>query len=201
MTDVGYSKAKIQLESVQFRAPGSENALQEIGGAINQLLDNAPPPGTIVYSLLDETTFQAQAGTNWVLAQGQDISGSRLAILWGINIVPDFRGVYVRGRNYARSTSTGNAAGDFVPGTYENDRTGIHSHTITSIGHTHTLPNKGIAKDNDFSGYMHTGDPASAGPAGSASGGNTSLGATIDNSVGPESAPRSITMNCFLRID
>ncbi len=53
--------------------------------------------GSIQQSLLSEAQFQAVMGTtNWVLADGQGVSGSTYQTLTGNANVPDFRGCFVR---------------------------------------------------------------------------------------------------------
>lgn len=201
MTVIPSSSTPVHIEAMRFRSAVSEAAMQGLGGKINYLLSAIPPLGSMQYSILSEADFQEQAGEGWVLCAGQSISGSALELLTGYTTAPDARGVYLRMKNYDRDTSTGNANGDSDIGDYEGDRVGIHSHGVTSIGHSHGLPNKGIAKDNDFTGYMHTADPAAAGPSGSFTQSTSSIGLTVNNSAGPESSPRSLIVNLFIRIN
>lgn len=53
--------------------------------------------GSIQQSLLSEAQFQAVMGsTNWVLANGQGVSGSQYNLVTGFTNVPDFRGCFIR---------------------------------------------------------------------------------------------------------
>ena len=53
--------------------------------------------GSIQQSLLSEAQFQAVMGsTNWVLANGQGVSGSQYNAITGFTNVPDFRGCFIR---------------------------------------------------------------------------------------------------------
>ena len=53
--------------------------------------------GSIQQSLLSEAQFQAVMGTtNWVLANGQGVSGSQYNNITGNSNVPDFRGCFIR---------------------------------------------------------------------------------------------------------
>lgn len=53
--------------------------------------------GSIQQSLLSQAQFQAVMGTtNWVIANGQGVSGSQYNLVTGNTTVPDLRGCYVR---------------------------------------------------------------------------------------------------------
>ena len=84
-------------------------------------------PGSIEVSMLPPAEFAALAGdpsdfsaasSKWALADGRDISGSRYATITGQRVLPDLRGMFLRGLNVGRndgledSDGTLRAAGD-----------------------------------------------------------------------------------------
>ena len=203
MTDIAASEVKIQAEGLQSGGPVSEAVWQAMGGATNFALANVLPVGSVIMSFLDEATFQAKTSVNWVLVDNRSIVGTAMQALTGLATMPDMRGVTPRGRNVSRSTSTGNSSGDLAVGTYEGSRVGPHSHTVTDPGHSHTFGTQGNTPQN--AGGTHP--PPNGDGGGTAGGWGTSGGYTglsIDGSgsgVTPESSPRSVTLNFFVRIN
>jgi hypothetical protein len=147
VADVADSSQPIQQPSIQFNQAVSEASITAIAALTNYLRHIVLPLGSIVHSMLDETTFNTQClnpGTNshantWVIADGRNVAGSGYATLTGSSTIPDLRGIFLRSKNGARSTGTGNPDGDLAVGTYTADRFLSHTHTITDPGHTHTV--------------------------------------------------------------
>lgn len=83
------------------------------------------PVGTIIHSMLTTTQFTAEYGTNWILADGSSITGSKYAAVTGASTVPDMRGAFLRGKG-----STYNPDGDLAVGTYTADKLASHTHTV-----------------------------------------------------------------------
>ncbi len=52
--------------------------------------------GTVMQSILSLAQFQSEMGTNWVLMDGADVTGSALATLTGNNTLPDATGRFLR---------------------------------------------------------------------------------------------------------
>lgn len=78
--------------------------------------------GSIQQSILDLSQFQALNGTDWVLMDGSDISGSALATLTGTTTAPDATGCFLR-----------NAGGDAdAIGVQQADGTAINGQAITT---------------------------------------------------------------------
>lgn len=178
MTDIAPSEAKIQAEAFTAGAPVSESAGQALGGATNQCLANLLPVASIISTLLDETTFQTETSSSWVLCDGRGVVGSRYQALTGNANLPDLRGMFLRGKNNGRSDGKQNPGGDLVLGTYQD-------HEIQS--HTHPIPGYGAGGgasyvvNQDDSIYRSTVST-------SASGGN-------------ETRPTNITVNHMIRIN
>lgn len=226
MSDLAPSESKIQQESLQFNQPTSGSSAAAIGALANAMREIMVPVGTIIYSVLDETTFQDENDVSgderWVLADGRSVTGSTYESLTGNSNIPDLRGVFIRGKNYARSTGTGNPDGDLTVGDYTTDRNkehnhGItdgagglgHNHGITDLGHKHNFSNTiGTTSpryddDTDFSAYDVFGDTPLAiqNALTGITVNNATTGITIQNDGSTDNAPRNITLNPFIRIN
>lgn len=134
------------------------------------------PVGTVIHSMLTTAQFASEYGDNWVLADGRSATGTRYAAVTGLSTIPDMRGVFLRGKG-----ATYNPDGDLALGTYSTDKYLSHAHTVT----------------------MWSG-------AGGSSGGYTQYSSNFDTSLSNqptnaagnnETAPRSITVNIFIRIN
>jgi hypothetical protein len=89
--------------------------------------------GSIVHTMLDVDSFQNKNGARWILADGRAApAGSEYVRLVGPN-VPDLRGVFLRGKNYDRSTTEGNADGDLPVGAYQKGEIASHSHSYIQM--------------------------------------------------------------------
>lgn len=145
-------------------------------------LVNVPSSGTIgevKASMMTLAQFQAQFGTNWVLADGSSATGTKYATITGSTTLPDCRGVTLRGKN---NGSTRNPDGDLALGTYQADM-------YTS--HTHTAPYNG----NGTSGLSNIG--YAAGDT------NPAYGTMIANnpSGGNETRMKNVTVNYFIKVN
>jgi hypothetical protein len=185
MTALAQSTTPVQLEACESTRPVGESLIQSIGGVANYALANSGQLGDVVYSMLNQTQFQAQRDSSWVLAEGQNIATSDLGVLLGITYAPDLRGVYIRG------ASNGSVVDPNAPqtptsqlgvGVYVADQVVAHTHTTVAVG-SGTLgfsstANNGIADS-------HSTITSSAYPA----------------SGGAETAPKTVYMNGFIKIN
>ena len=138
--------------------------------------------GDITASMLSEVQFRQQPdGGRWVLADGRTVSGTRYAAITGKQNAPDLRGVYLRGRNFSRDRSTGNADGDLDLGTHQRFQNAAHSH-----GYTWMKP------DNSIDGVDSTAFP---------SGEHHNEVTNTAVSGGSEARPNSVTINYFIRVN
>jgi hypothetical protein len=178
MPAVASSFIPVNEEAIQFNRPVSESSLSAIAGLANGLLSIALPIGSIVDSTLTEVQFQAQIGNpspvTWVLADGRDITGTSLQLLTGQLNAPDLRGIFTRGKNNGRADGNQNPDGDLAIGTYTADK---------FLSHTHSYREPG--------GGGVSGEPGSQGL----------IGATTGGAGGNETAPKTITVNKFIRIN
>ena len=99
--------------------------------------------GDLKTSILSEANFIIENGSTWVLADGQDVTGSDYTNLTGLTVIPDYRGLFLRGKNHTRVDGFADPAGDRAIGDIANNTTA--NATVTPFGtsnpgtHTHSL--------------------------------------------------------------
>ena len=222
MADVESSSEKVQAEPYAFRRPASEEAMFEPASLLNYVREMMMPVGSVVASVLDEATFQAENNsilTRWCLANGQSVLGSKYQTLTGEPNAPDLRGIMIRGANNGRSTTNGNGDGDISVLTYSVDRLKPHTHTITDPGHNHTPTDPGHAhplsaaigltdliydSDNILRAYSNANIALTLTINSKKTGislQNNQAGIVVDVSGDGDGAPRNITLNWFVRIN
>lgn len=160
MADVPASLVKVTQESILFNNPTSEASMSAIAGLTNALREIILPVGSIVASMLDESTFQAQntspSPERWVLADGRDVTGSTYQSLTGDTTIPDLRGNFLRGKNNGRSDGKENPDGDLALGTYTASKFASHNHGYTDGGHTHSITDSGHTHTVSDPGHTHS---------------------------------------------
>ena len=140
--------------------------------------------GEIVASMLPVEQFKNnynKNGERWELAQGQDAPADSRYRQFVNPKLPDLRGVFLRGNNNGRDTTTGNPEGDYIVGDYRKDEVVAHNHGLTQLG-------RGGGETNDPSDNVRStfGNPVPK---------------TTDSFGGQETRPRNITVNYFIRVD
>lgn len=140
------------LEDLNGRVTNVEGAISTTVIA-NELVErerDAVPVGSMVWSPLSESDFQAQVlDGSWELADGQTVSSTDYATVVGRSALPDVRGKFLRMRAHGTST-TYNADGDVATDTYQNSTNIAHTHVMTH-GHAHTITATG-----SFASTAHT---------------------------------------------
>jgi hypothetical protein len=143
--------------------------------------------GDVKTSMLTELQFQVEVDDpTWVLADGRDLDldpetiDSQYKTVTGSAIIPDLRGVFLRGKNNGRSTATGNPT-DVPLGTHQSDHNKAHTHSYTAA-FTNSQADGGTAVV-----IVSTG-------TGSNTGGDSSGG-------GAETRVRSVTINHFIKVN
>lgn len=112
MAFIASSSDKIQFEETQYKSSVSEGTYTKIGGALNNSLNNTLfRVGDIKQSALTEEIYQSIRGDTWVLMKGQDITGSDLATLTGITVLPNMVSVGA----HLEQLESGNSVFDFFP--------------------------------------------------------------------------------------
>lgn len=210
MADIPGSIASMNDVEIASDAPVTEALFSKIGANINEIIAAIQPVGTIVASVLTEAEFQAEkgGGTEWIIADGRSITGSRLQILTGVSNAPELRGRVLKGKNNGISTSLGDEAGERALGNYQADALLQHQHT--DAGHSHDqIFHSGNINHNVVSGVagLNTvGRPPGAGPDfGFFSAVVQASGANITNVSGAAAAAenrvRNVCVNWFVRIN
>lgn len=148
-------------------------------------LGSVLPVGTIIHSMLSTTQFASEYGSNWVLADGRSVSGSLYHQVTGIAAIPDMRGLFLRGKG-----STFNPDGDLALGTFTDDK---------FESHNHTGPLSADSGSQTFNYYPNVTSDATPALATASSPANFIPSAILQG--GNETAPKSITVNIFIRIN
>lgn len=190
MSDVLPSTVPIQVESLQTGNPVSESSQVAIGGVCNYLLLNKAAVGDIVMSALDESTFQTQRDTTWVLCDGRSVIGSQYQSLTGQTNIPDLRGRYPRGKDNGSGNDT---HGDLAVGTYEADQPGPHEHTVSFPALAQNITN---GTGGAFDAVLQQHNVAITGQSG--------LLGHVDSTgsgVGAETNPRSVVVQIYVKIN
>lgn len=217
MTAIPGAFGFIQQESVQFNNPNSEASLSAIGATVNGLLSIILPVGTIVDSMLTESQFQTEIGNLsapflWVLADGRNVAGSTYATVTGNTTIPDLRGIFTRGKNNGRSDGNQNPDGDLALGTYTADKLASHTHTdaghghgVNDPGHAHVI-NAGPFGTGGGAGNLLYADDATTTRNDTSNVAGTGISiqtgfASIQATGGNETAPKTVTINKFIRIN
>jgi hypothetical protein len=86
--------------------------------------------GELRESMLTEVQFQAETDSTWVLCDGRSVLGSDYATLTGFTVIPDARGMTLRGKNNGRVDGNQDPDGDRALGTYQADALKAHSHDL-----------------------------------------------------------------------
>lgn len=133
--------------------------------------------GQYLHSSLTESQMQTLYGVGWILADGRSVAGSAWATLTGNTNAPDARDMFLRGKNNGRADAFANPDGDQALGTQNQDKFESHTHTYT-FGQGDTSNVYPIADGNTNLVNQPT----------SATGGN-------------ETAPKSLIVNIFIKIN
>lgn len=210
MSDIPKLAKKIHVEETEFRSPMGESMLQKMGGSINYILDEFPfdMVGDVTYSMRTEAQVQAARGTGWVLCDGRSVVGSKYQSLTGQANIPDFRSLFLRGKNNGISTALGNPNGEVALGATEDDSHPLHGHDarlfsgslnlLASTKYTTadvTFPHIDVDAQGLFDGLAFSLQAAA--PPGQQAAPTFSMGSTGGN----ENVPKNVTLNIFVRIN
>jgi hypothetical protein len=140
--------------------------------------------GDIKTSMLTPAEFVTVTGDDtWVLADGRDLDNapettdSKYKEVKGTSIVPDLRGMFLRGKNNGRSDGNENPDGDLALGTYQADEFKEHNHSYD--------------RANNFSGLLVGSSPT----------GFIVQGTTTGNAGGNETRAKNVTVNFYIKIN
>lgn len=163
------------------------------------------PIGSILASMLTEAQFQAQSGTNWILADGGSAAGSTYQTVTGNSTVPDLRGVFLRGKNNSRSDGNEDPGGERTLGNLQGFALEDHTHYMMNldVASPGTAPTATSFLANQ---YLPTADNAYSmrGTATSATtmttGGAVNPFDTVTVST-DETRPTNVAVNYFIKIN
>lgn len=149
--------------------------------------------GSVQQTFLSAVEFESIMGTDWVLADGRDVSGSLYETITGNSTAPDVRGLFLRtvGGN-ANATIGGSQGEDVNQGSISasSNSTGAHTHNMWSFSGA-TLSGGGSNIPINQSSSNSSQATQSAG----------SHNHTITISAGSETRPVNITVNTFIKIN
>lgn len=146
----------------------------------NQQDSTGLPIGSVIESMLTESQFQGQAGSGWVLMDGRSVADTAYSSLTGFTNIPDARGRFLRGKSHG---SGNNPDGNLSLGSYTGDKLVSHDHELIA---------------NTTASLSLTGSTTAYWLP--QSGGSTQ-NFSIQNTGSNETAPKSITVNIFIRIN
>jgi hypothetical protein len=191
MSNLAPSDGIVQAEALEFNNPVSESSLAQIGGLANYLLYVALPVGAIFPSVLNPTQMLAYnqgPSTSFVPCDGQSYPGSVFASVFGSSVVPDLRGLFIRGLNNFQ-TSQGvrsdgykndyDASGLYAAGQLSLDTVGPHNHPVTAA-----LVSSGGADGGSGRGELSQNNAT-----------------TTSNNSGLETAPKNMSLFYYIRIN
>jgi len=147
--------------------------------------------GDIRSSILTETQFQIENGSEWIIADGRDITGSDLAILLTETFAPDLRGVFLRGKDNGRGI---NPDGDLPLGQFTSDKYELHNHLYNDSTVDISATVGGAQQNARCNRTSNSGEPFIY----------TTDVDTTRTSIGAgstETAPKSVTVNYFIKIN
>ena len=103
-------------------------------GSVKQM--EALPVGTLVHSMLSLAQFQAQMGSNWVVADGTSSVGTDYNIITGFPTIPDCRALFLRGLDLGKGGDVGRNLGTFQADSTASN--GLTGNAVFGGGHGHT---------------------------------------------------------------
>ena len=158
--------------------------------------------GTIKISKMTESQFQSINGTNWILADGRSVSGSKYETIVGESSIPDLRGLYIRFKNNGQTGTWSNPDGDLSLGTLQDENYANHGHSVDSMSaegdHAHGMSRFNTQVGGLFGINMDFGTWRGMSVAGSH---NHTIGVGNSSPGGNETTCKSMTLNAFIKID
>ena len=167
------------------------------GAAVKNQADGSGV-GDMRWSMLTESEFQAQNGTGWVLMDGRNVAGSRYAVLKGVSVIPDHRGLVPRMKNNGRSDGSQDPGGERALGNFQDHAFNSHNHGGGS--HTHGISN--VVRPDD-AGQPNPDVDAAGGidywPGSHNTNGPSTTVVALEGST--ETRMRNLASNCFIKIN
>lgn len=134
--------------------------------------------GDIKHSRLTEEQFIEQNGAGWILYDGSDITGTKLASIISLSVLEDARGQFLRAKNNSRSDGNENPDGDVALGTWQADELGNHRHSISGRAGKGTSNAQPVTVSDNYTSTAYT-----------------------DYEGGNETRPKNLTVNIFIKVE
>ncbi len=160
--------------------------------------------GDVKYSILNPTQFAAVNGDCWVPMDGRTITGSSLAMISGLTMLPDGGGLFIRGQEFSGGAdndperSSGSAIATLQQDVFES-----HNHSMNTAGsHAHALGTRGFLTDAAAAGLDYNNGADGSGDdqnAFSQSAGSHTH--TINDTGGAETRPKNLNFWVYIRIN
>lgn len=163
--------------------------------------DNQNPVGMIVHSMLTEAQFQAINGTNWVLADGRDVTGSAYAQITLNTTAPDARGLFLRSAGTRGSAIGGITYSGGSAGNTSNDSVQGHKHTDSGHSHVANFGTGGGTSGMGFMDFDYNTNERAVIQNGSANLGDPTATTYGTPRVGAETKPANLAVNVFIKIN
>lgn len=145
-----------------------------VDGRFEELILDTESIGTMATSMLTEPQYQTEKGSQWILADGRDVTGSYYHAVTGFTIVPDMRGQFARGANNGRIDGKENPDGGALLGLQQDQAVGT-ANNIQTTGLDRFLGGNGPGLNGLQTGGTY--------------------------SFGVETRPTNVTINYFIKID
>lgn len=158
--------------------------------------------GDVKYSILPPADFIRANGSGWILMDGaaskeskEIFENSILHDSLGLQILPDGRGMFVRGMNENRDPTRGDADGNRNVGSEQSDGLKKHQHQVKNI-HGAVSPGGGYAVS-----ILDKGDPNFSGASQDATGSDIYDVANQMVSQSNETRPRNIALYMYIKVN
>ena len=198
------------VASLSNTIPSGFNAGTKVAKVFtNSVNDAFPAPaessgriGDTQQSMLSEEAFRAQNGAGWILMDGRSVVGTKYETITGDSVVPDARGIALRGKNNGRVDGNENPDGDAALGTFQDHMTSNTGLSVPSGGsHPHTQTqvaiNFGGGRVNVSNSYSSEATFTNAAVNILATGSDHTHTITGGN----ETRMKNVTVNTFIKID
>lgn len=160
-------------------------------GAVGNIQASVLTPEQFATAVGDADAFDPVIN-KWVLADGRDITGSKLAELSGETLVPDLRGMFLRGLNVGRADGlqdpdgTNRRSGDLQEDQFQGHG---HIHEVGSNGNAYSYGTfQGVYGTNYYAGPTRVLRPSTLDPYG-------------DAKYGTETRPKNVAVYYYIKIN
>ena len=163
--------------------------------------------GSVQQTFLSQAEFESIMGSDWVPADGRDVTGSVYEQITGNSAVPDCRGMFLRSVGGNSESTIGASQSDATKKNGLVVSGGTASGTFASSTHFHEVDGRGTRSFQNSNGWQYTQGGTVLNPgqnydsnAASATASVSSTAASI-NDGDVETRPVNITVNTYIKIN